>query len=291
MKGRKMTANFRGNVTAIWRRNVWWPSSRLVSFCPSGWKKETGHASRGHEGCCKTLRLNILDAFRPATPFHPSAHPFLVGDVEGTTPHCGSTSLRREILFFSFLFFSSCLLSPLRALMSPLSLSLSFEDPFFLPLCFSRGTLEQCPGGNPRLSPVCLFSGWIRPPLFIDNGPLRRRRGAERLPRLSLGQFFGGWLRSWVMISRCLDELPPLWYFFLFLFLLWRSSFPLQRIPIYSYDLYRYVLLRDIFFFISFNLKWWRLNLIKSRNCNFFFRIRTSFVRKFHNTSITSNNE
>lgn len=174
-----MTANFRENVTAIWRRNVWWPSSRpvpsssrLVSFCPSGWKKETGHASRGHEGCCKTLRLNILDVFRPATPFHPSAHPFPYSLVAGvltwkvllsstTTADRLRCAAKYSFFFFSFLFTRSRPCAHWWALSLSPSLSfvprIGFLGSVFPPPVFFSGTLEPCPGGDPRLSPVSLL--------------------------------------------------------------------------------------------------------------------------------------
>lgn len=272
-----MTANFRENVTAIWRRNVWWPSSRavpsssrLVSFCPSGWKKETGHASRGHEGCCKTLRLNILDVFRPATPFHPSAHPFpysLVAGVLTWKVLLSSTTTADRLrcaakYSFFFLFLSFYSLSSLRALMGPFSLPLAFLRSayrlfrlrFSSPSVFlgnaravsgRRSSFE--PRVSSRLECVYLFS-LIMDPLEEEE---EERKGCRdyRSANSSGDDWDLGW-RSRVASMNC-RHCGIFFFFFSFdhLLLLFRGfQFRLCRF------VYRCVLLRDIFFFIKITI-------------------------------------
>lgn len=127
------------------------PPRLVSSVLPVGMEK--GDAS--HQGCCKTLRLNILDVFRPATPFHLSAHPFLsratrsspVGRRGGRYSTTTADRLRRKILFFFFfsLFYS---LAPAR-INGPF-FSLSFVPSIgFLSSAFPPPVFEPCPGGNP----------------------------------------------------------------------------------------------------------------------------------------------
>lgn len=147
------------------------------------------------------------------------------GVEEGTPPPL-RTDFAAKYFFFS-LFYS---LAPARINGPFFSLSLFRSEYRVFKLRFSSPCVWAVSGRQPlclrpvSLEYVCLFS------LIMD--PLEEEE-AERLPRLSLGQFFGGWLRSCAAISRCLDELPPLLIFSSFYSTLSRSSSsPLRMIPI-----------------------------------------------------------